>query len=930
MQLDDLLAVLRSEVAQSADEVDAALMAWLGDDPANAPAHSQAIAATADKVANVSRMLGMNGQALAVEWLRDVAQIVAMSDPNAMAEGLAWLTLWRDPLTAAFNRPGDATVAQAVVDYLQTGPLTMAPEMAADLHTCLCQPPELPQEDSDTRAAAFADPVDDDTSLAVPDDVDPELYETFLADAPEQLARLGDTCRALGAGAVDVAQVVEAQRVAHTFKGSGNIIGIRGVGKLAHRMEDLLEFAVAQGGTLPRPMARDLEAAAATLDQMVYHLRGEEEEPADALPVLHALNEWARAIDQGQWQDKLDATAPPALAEASHPATALPTVAQTPSDAETQVRVGASRLERLVRRAGQQMVQQGRLSNQIGRVQERLTALAASQQALDARLRELQTQLERQGVSLQAKAAQAADDGQAFDPLEMDRYNELHALMHFVTEMAADSADLAQSARDDAQQAGAALLEHERDLKTQHAELMAARLLPFKHIASRLRRTVSQTAAATGKSVRLAIDGEATQVDADVLAQLTEPLLHLLRNAIDHGIEPAEDREFLGKPAEGTVHLTVRREGPMLHLACRDDGRGLDLPAIQAKAVALGLVDASVTDADALARLVLLPGFSTRDSVTDVSGRGVGMDVVAERVRAMKGHIDIHTEALAGTTFTLRLPATSGTAHALVVEAGGQLLALPTEAVITGIPASLAIRRGELLHAGNEHWPCADLATLLGLPSAASADDATPRPAVVVRAGARTVALLVDRVVEARELILQDVGALLRKLRPVAGSALRNDGRVMFLLNADALAEPARALGRDAAQALRQRMQVQRRQALVVDDSLSVRKSLAQLLGDAGYEVRTARDGFDALAQLGQAGADIVLTDLEMPQLNGLDFTRRLRQEPAWQHTPVIMITSRASDKHREGAERAGVNLYLTKPYTDADLLARVRELLAA
>jgi chemotaxis protein histidine kinase CheA len=928
MRLDDLLSVLRDEFAQCASDVDTALGAWMGDEPVNAVTHCESIVATFGKLAEVSRMVGLEGHAVALEQLRDSAQLIALSDDDSMAQGLGWLAMWREPLAAAFEQPGDAGAAQAVLDHLAFGPMPPAADAAAQLLVLLCTPASLPV-DEDYHITAFAPPEDDDASIAVPDDVDAGLYETFLADAPVQLAALGDTIRALARGPIELPRVVEAQRVAHTFKGSGNIIGIRGVGRLAHRMEDILEFAVAQGGTLPAPMARDLEAAAATLDQMVYALRGEEEAPADTLPRITALIDWARAIHDGSWIERVEATEPAPTTPSASKAPqdrAAQTPNALPAEAESQVRVSASRLDRLVRQAGQSLVQQGRLAERVQRLDERLGAMSAAHAALEVRLRELQVQIDRQGVSLQEKAGQ---EGVSFDPLEMDRYNELHALTRFVAEMAADSEDLARSARDDARVALLELTDHERALKAQHGELLRARLVPFRQIAARLHRNVSQTAAATGKQVQLVIDGEQMQLDGDVLERLTEPLLHLLRNAVDHGIESAEDRALLGKPAEGTVRLQVSRDGQTVRVECRDDGGGLDLPVIHAKALALGLIGADAEpDADTISRLILLPGFSTRSAVTDVSGRGVGMDVVAERLRAMKGHLDIATAPLEGSTFTLRVPATTGAAHALVVEVGGERVALPTEAVVTGLAAGQAELREGRLHLGERSWRVASLAALLGWPEADNT--ALARPAVVLRTGREETAVWVDRVVEARELILQDTGRLLRRLRGVSSGALRADGRVMFMLDPDALAERGVAITADAAQALRQRLRTERRRALVVDDSLSVRKTLSQLLADAGYEVRTARDGFDALAALTREKTDIVLTDLEMPNLNGLDLTRRLRESPAWRDLPVIMITSRGADKHRAGAEQVGVNAYLTKPYNDDDLLGRVRDLLAA
>lgn len=570
-------------------------------------------------------------------------------------------------------------------------------------------------------------------------------------------------------------------------------------------------------------------------------------------------------------------------------------------------------------------MQNGRLADQLQQLDQRLSALLLAQQGLDTRLAELQAQIDRQGVNLHSRA-QAA--GQSFDALEMDRYNELHSLARLAAEMAADTLDLSRAARGDTREMANLLIEQEQGLKLQHAQLQDTRLVPFRQIAPRLQRNVTQTAAATGKRVRLDIEGEATMMDASVLEQLTEPLLHLLRNAVDHGIETAEVRERIGKPPQGTVTLQVQRIGHQLRVVCRDDGRGLDLLAIHDKAIGLGLMDGSrIPDPQEVARLILLPGFSTRETVGDISGRGLGMDVVAQRVRAMKGRLDIRSEPFEGTRFTLELAGTTGIAHVLVVRAGGAVFALPSTAVVVAWPAVAVRREGERIVTDHGRWPARSLARAVGRIDG----DAPPagRPVVVVRSGRQELAFEVDAVIETRELVLQDVGRLLRETRGVAGGAIRANGQVVVLLEPDALDDPQAPIDPSAARALRERAHSRPRRALVVDDSHTVRRLLMQLLSDAGWEVRGARDGFDALAQLAQQPVDIVLTDLEMPQLNGLELTRHLKARPQGAQTPVLMITSRDTEKHRRSAAQAGVDHYLTKPYTDHDLLATVRALTA-
>lgn len=924
MRLDDLLQVMRDEFALAATDIDDAVMAWLGEGPAGADMQASAMATLMDRLATTSRLISLEGLAVALEQLRDTTLALAMLDEDGMGQGLGWLGGWRTPFEAAFAAPGGAEAADALLAYLGQGPLAPPIGTLAELRLLLVVAPVLPSDAALDAPLALAS--DEDVSLAVPEGTDHDLFESFLADAPAQLARLSDAVRQLVREGLGAAQIAEAQRVAHTFKGSGNIIGITGVGRLAHRIEDLIEFAASQGGRLPSAMGKDLEQATATLDQMVYALRGEECAPTQARAHLQRLLDWVQKIGDGTWSDGLaqaDASPPAALPD--EPVTAAEMA--TADSAETQLRVSVTRLDRLLRRAGQGVVQGGLMGEQVRRLQERLHAMQAVHTALQGRLAELHMALERQGVTLQEKSAEA---GANFDPLELDRYNHVQTLSRFVAELVSDQADSAQAAQQEAQRAALTLREHQLALKEQHRELLGARLVPFRHIVSRLRRTVSQTAASLQRTVRLEVLGDNAQLDSDVLERLTEPLLHLLRNAVDHGIEPAEERALYGKPEEGVIELSVKRDGQTVQVHCRDDGRGIDLAAVHARALELGLLSAEEEPSEqAVARLILLPGFSTRAQVTEVSGRGVGLDVVAERVRAMKGHVDISSQTLQGTTISLRLPATTGALHALVVDAGGERVALPTEAVVMALAAGQGSHIGQRFHHGARDYRVANLAHWLGLPDASTCGNDDERPMVIVRGASEEVALRVDQVVDARELILQDVGGLLRRSRGVAGGALRSDGRVLFVLDLERLdAGAAQALPQAAAAALRQRAQARRQRVMVVDDAISVRKAVSQLMGDAGYEVFTARDGFDALQQLQSTAVDVVLTDLEMPQLNGLDLTRQLRQATATQALPIVMITSRSTDKHRQAAQEAGVSHYLTKPYADADLLGLVRKLM--
>ena len=952
MRTDELLNILREELDSCGPDIDNVLMSWL-DDPQASPRHAQALRGHLRRMSAACEVIGLGGVAQVFEWMGDTGQQVAehtrpgnARDEAALGAWLSWLAGWRPPLTRFFECQGQYDAISDIVDFLAQSP---RPMRLTDLHVladALRQVPSLPAEMIDEAAQSDNDASADDVSLQLPDDIDPGLLEVFLQDSPAQLARLASSVQALIEGRASAADVVEAQRVAHTFKGSGNIIGVRGVGSLAHHIEDVLAFAAVDATKLPASMLRDLQQAVACLDQMVYALRGDELPPTDARHWMQCMIDWARMIRSGTAlpQDAADVAPPPrsdndsTYAETTYGDTlsapladpALDAPARRASDVEPAatavLRIEPEMVERLVRRAGQSLVQQGRMNEHVRVIEQHAKQLMASNGRLQQYLRSLEIALDRQAVSLQEKA----DESSAFlDPLEMDRYNELHALTRFATEMAADELDHAQGAQQEIEQAVAVLRRQGTDLREQHREMSALRLVPVRNIVARLRRTVSQTAAATGKQARLVVKGDEVKVDSAMLERLTEPLLHLLRNAVDHGIEAPADRELIGKPVCGEVRITVARTGGQIRIEAQDDGLGLDLGAIHSRALSLGLLDDQTEpSADELSELILLPGFSTRDKVTETSGRGVGLDVVAERVQAMKGRLSIRTEPMQGSTFTLTVPFSGGVEHALVVEVAQVQYALPTTSValaLAGVDGQVEGR--EFVH-GQRRVPRVWLGTWLGLPEPQDLDD-TPRPHVVVRVGEGEVALAVDRIVDSREMILQDIGNFLRRVPGIGGGVLRPDGRVIFTLDVESLSASDTPLRRhEAAGRLRQIEPVARKHVLVVDDAISVRKSLQQLVQDAGFDVSVARDGQDALDLLSRRGVDIVLTDLEMPTLNGLELTKRMRSSPQWAGTPIVMITSRNSDKHRSLAKSAGVDVFITKPHSDDHLLTEVRRLL--
>jgi chemotaxis protein histidine kinase CheA/ActR/RegA family two-component response regulator len=931
MNLDDLLSLLREEFALDVPFTQQAL-ASASADLTTAPEHLEPMLGYIERSIQASSLMGLHGWG---GYLQQIAEFAAQQAQQPDAASLAWLEGWMAPAQGYLEAPLDAHSTDAILDYLRACPQTPDDAVLEFLRDMLLTPPALSAEDMAASTALLEPAQSEDVSLAT-DEVDIGLLSAMLMDAPEQLDKLLVHLDNLALGNASVEQLIEAQRIAHTFKGSGNIIGLPGIGRVSHRLEDVMEWALekVQAGELVNPAAvRDMQHAVGVLQHMVAHLQGEEAPPTDALECLQRLLDWV-----GWMRDEsIDSQSPEPLMAGVGDADAPRTVSTrqagdaamaTPGTEVQTLRVGVDRLSRVLRRAGQSIVNTQRFSQFVRDADERLGALELHHAKLNIRLRELEQTVDKQVVQLNEKR----ETGEGFDPLEMDRYDALHGLSRFVSEAVQDELEFAREAKKYLVRSIQLLRDEEYSLREQHRELLQARLVPVKTVVTRLKRNVTQTAASTGKLAQLVVLGENTTLDADVLTRLTEPLLHLLRNAVDHGLEDTDERAMLGKPEIGTVTLSFRRSGQEVEVICSDDGRGLDLPTIYDKAVEYGLIAAG-TDMteDELCRIILRPGFSTKGEVSEVSGRGVGMDVVNDRVSALKGRLEIATKPYEGTTFTMHVPVSTGATHSLIVSCADEWVALPTDQVLQALAADevkLRMHEGQVMldYHGS---PCSvySLGLWLGFEDNVALLGQS-KPCVLMRGASGTIALVVDAVIDARELILQDVGRLTRRIAGVVGGAMRGDGKPMFVLDVPALERAARSHTRvSASLALRKRMAVKKTRVLVVDDALSVRRSMEQLLEDAGYEVTSANDGFLALDSLRDKPPAIVLTDLEMPNLNGLDLTRRIREIPQFMGLPIIMITSRASDKHRDLALDAGVDLYLTKPYTDATLLEHVRTL---
>ena len=606
-------------------------------------------------------------------------------------------------------------------------------------------------------------------------------------------------------------------------------------------------------------------------------------------------------------------------------------VAQT--GASERVRVPSEALDHMVNNAGEVSIYRARLEQQNSTFAFNLGELQQTTDRLRSQLRDMELETEAQILSGYEREGErrAAD----FDPLEMDRYSTMHQLSRALSETVEDLSNLGRSLVDLSRDTDTLLLQQARVTTDLQDSLLRTRMVKFSSRVPRLERVVRQTSHSVGKQANLDVIGGEEDMDRAILERMMGPLEHLLRNAVSHGIEDANTRLANGKPAEGVITLLLAREGSDVVLTLSDDGAGLDRARIRAKAVERGLVEADAAiDDDDLYQMILQSGFSTAQELSQVSGRGVGMDVVLTEVKQFGGALEIASQPGRGTSFTIRLPFTLAITDSLLVTLGDEIYAVPHSSMdgVVRIPTEelRAIYAGEqqFFRYTDRDYTVRYLGAMLGIQPPHLSESLRWLPMLLVRSGEHRVAIQVDGLLGNRQIVVKSVGAQLSTVRWFTGGTILADGQIALILDVNSLVrmdsaqQPALAV--TTAGATTKGVSV-----MVVDDSITVRKVTSRLLERHNMQVVTAKDGVDAVTQLQEYHPDIMLLDIEMPRMDGYELARHMRSTPELADIPIIMITSRTGDKHRSRAFELGVKRYLGKPYQEADLLENIYTLLA-
>ncbi|MFF7706400.1 response regulator [Pseudomonas sp. NPDC007930] len=746
---------------------------------------------------------------------------------------------------------------------------------------------------------------------------DQELLQVFLDEGFDIVESTGAALLRWQAEPGNTLEVENLLRDLHTLKGGARMVEIAPIGDLAHELETLYERL--SSGTLQASpvLFKLLQKGHDRLGQMLDALRSGQAVQADET-VLGQINRFGQA--QG----------PAAGLAEPRPAAPEPAPALLERGSVDMVKVTALALEELGNLAGEAAIARGRVEQQVNDTRSTL-------HEVEVTLQRMRDQLLRLDSETQAgRREQAAESTyEDFDPLEMDRHSQLQQLTRALFESVSDLLDL-KDTLDDRTHEAQALLAHQARVSSQLQEgLMRTRMVPFERVVPRLQRIVRQVAEELGKQVVFETGHADAEIDRTVLERMIAPLEHMLRNAVDHGLEPAEARLAAGKPEVGLIALEVTHEGAEVVIELADDGAGVPLDAVRSKAIKRGLLaaDSDMSDRDVM-QFILQPGFSTAQKITQISGRGLGMDVVHEEVKQLGGSMTIDSRRGIGARFQIRLPLEVSVNRALLVPCGEELYAIPLnsiEGIVRVKPADLdayyrqqppRYRYGGISH---ELRYLGEL--LSGAQRPALLGEEQPLPVLLVRAHDHQVAVQVDAISGSREIVVKGLGPQFSAVPGLNGATILGDGRVVLILDllGQIRAQHLRpALPAAPAEAFADGAQGRPRLVLVVDDSVTVRKVTSRLLERHGMRVLTARDGVEAMLILQEQRPDVMLLDIEMPRMDGFEVASKVRQDSRLKTLPIIMITSRTGEKHRERAMAIGVNEYLGKPFQETQLLASI------
>ncbi|HEV2289601.1 MAG TPA: response regulator [Candidatus Acidoferrales bacterium] len=843
-------------------------------------------------------------------------------------------------------------------------------------------PAAVPEPNPSVAVTESANPVGHASfydALPVDGDVPDEVRQFFVPEAEEHLQTITECVLALESNATPE-EINRLFRSIHTIKGSAAQVGLHRISAIAHRVEDLIG-QMRDGALAPTTELTDLCLESVDVLKKFLHAEWTSESLArSAVDLL--LGRISEFLPEQGAEAGLH-LAGGALVEAAALATGV-TANGEPSEAKAEasvqkpttpsapqlhsVRISLERLDKMMNAVGELVINRTRMIGRLAELEKLVEILNFSKGRLGEKISGFQdkyefnwigsnntplapTESKNKALNSNAALADARRDTFGdFSELEMDRYDDFNILSRSLTEISADVNEVLTQLNGFIGRVDADIDEFTKLAHHLQDQITAARMVPIGNLYTRLTRTVRDAAKSASKEVELVLDGAETELDNNIIQLISDPLIHIVRNAVAHGIEEPSERAMSGKNPKGVLTVRAYHRGNHIFIEVEDDGRGIGPERIRARAVESGLVapdQARQMSDRELQNLLFLPGFSTANEKTELAGRGVGLDVVKANLEALNGEVEIHSEVGQGACFTLKVPLTLIISQALFVRCNTFVFGLPlafVEEIRRLRPEEIDEVGGKLLtKVRDEIIDVVRLDTRLGLPFLETVSGYFRM--VIVRVGGRRVGIVVDEVLRKDEVVIKNLGEFLRNVKLFPGASIAPDGSLILVLDLHRLAAQelsehatlasttaaarifapgaaAVASGSIPAEAIDE---VQEERVIVVaDDSISVRKFVGRMLEKAGYRVRLASDGLEAAELVTQSGAHLVVTDLEMPRMNGYELMSHLRQSPDTRRIPVMVVTSRAGAKHRDRALKEGAVAFLTKPVQEEQLLAEV------
>jgi chemosensory pili system protein ChpA (sensor histidine kinase/response regulator) len=811
-------------------------------------------------------------------------------------------------------------------------------------------------------------------ALPVDDEVGPEILEFFQPEAEEHLQVVSDCLISLE-GNNNPEEINRLFRAIHTVKGSAAQVGLKRLGAVAHRVEDLIG-GLRDGEIEPSPAVVDICLESVDVLKKTLHRQwaDESEMRAGVDSLLNRIAEFAPldaeetfaeapANNDVEQTGQQEIPAPAQVRKAGKPPA-------SPASSAKSVRIALERLDRMMNTVGELVINRTRMVGRVSELEKLVDTLSFSKERLQGKVNEFQEKYEFNRISSSRSAtaswnaattpkrltSAAAGDGffDDFSELEMDRYDDFNILSRSMAEISADVNEVLTQLEGYIGRVEGDIDEFTKLAHHLQDEFTAARMVPIGTLYSRLSRAVRDAAQSAGKQVDLDFVGNETELDNNIIQQISDPLVHLVRNSVAHGIERTDARLSAGKPEAGKVSLRAYHRGNHIYIEVEDDGGGIDYDRVKQSAVERALVSSEtadrLTERD-LREMLFHPGFSTAPAKTELAGRGVGLDVVRANLSALNGDVEIESTRGQGTKFTLKVPLTLIISPALFVRCGGVSFALPL-AVVEEIRR---IRADEIEDVGGKLLTkVRDVVTevirldgYLGLPPLEPINGYFRM--VVANTGNRQIGLVVEEVLGKDEIVIKNLGEYLRRVKLFPGTTIAPDGSLILLIDLNrmvatepnerrtlqASASAARVFAPGSEAVARGTIptdaidRVQHERVIVVaDDSISVRKFVGRMLEKNGYRVKLAADGLEAAELVTQHGCHLVITDLEMPRMTGYELMVQLRQSPTTRRIPVMVVTSRAGAKHRDRAIKEGATAFLTKPVQEDQLIAAVEQLI--